>query len=298
MGIYKFLALLTCIFIIILMTVIWYFPENDDFGAGNPFWNGIQEMMASGELQPLSSLGGLPSDPHGATLIIIPYIQMTDAELDRLHRFASRGGRLIIADDYGYGNDILERIELNVRFSGQVLLDPLIYYSNKYFPVIYHLEPDPLTAGTDSLVLNHATGLINVGTPNILAMSSSFSFLDLNDNGTLDNDEINGPLPVVSRHNINDGEVLLISDPSLFINVMRPIEGNNRFIQNITGTGGTVYIDQSHLPASDLSRSRNTLKQAREFLSNPAAAAVVAAAVVVISLAPVWPGKKKAGKQV
>jgi hypothetical protein len=296
MGIRKFLAILTCILIAILITVIWFFPTNDDFSVDNPFWNGTEDIMASGELVSLSSFEQLPPDGRGATLILIPYEELTNVELDRLHRFVLRGGRLIIADDYGYGNAILERMELDARFSGQVLLDPLVYYSNKYLPVIYHIEPNPLTAETDSLVMNHATGLINIGTLNILAMSSSFSFLDGNDNGTCDDDELSGPLPVLSQHELGDGEVILVADPSLFINAMDSIEGNSRFIQNIVGTSNTVYIDQSHLPTSELSHTRNALAQIRDFLSNPAVTAVLVAAVVGASLIPIWYRKKNARK--
>jgi hypothetical protein len=296
MGIRKFLAILTCILIVILITVIWFFPTNDDFSVENPFWNGMEDMMASGELVSLSSFAQLPQDSRGATLILIPYKELADAELDRLHRFVLRGGRLIIADDYGYGNAILERIELDARFSGQVLLDPLVYYSNKYLPVIYHFEPNPLTAGTDSLVMNHATGLINVGTINILAMSSSFSFLDSNDNGTWDDDEPNGPVPVLSQHKLGDGEVILVADPSLFINAMEPIEGNSHLLQNVISNSNAVYIDQSHLPASDLSHTRNALAQVRDFLSNPAVTAILVAAVLGISLIPIWYRKKNTGK--
>ena len=41
--------------------------------------------------------------------------------MEQLRRFTVRGGRLILADDYGYGNRILEYLGLAPRFAEQVL---------------------------------------------------------------------------------------------------------------------------------------------------------------------------------
>ena len=63
-----------------------------------------------------------------------------------------------------------------------------------------------------------------------MKLSSSFSFLDLNENGTHEDDEPFGPLPVICRETIADGQVVLVADPSLFINSMNPIDENEIFI--------------------------------------------------------------------
>lgn len=293
MGIRKFLLSVSAIIIVLLLATAWFYPVNDDFAVQNPLWNGIRDICEFYEMQPLNSLADLPSIATGVTVVLIPYSEFTEVELGAVYRFVLDGGRLILADDYGHGNQVLEPMEIDARFSGQVLIDPLIYHSNQYFPIISHFVTDPLTADTDNLVLNHATGLINVPDGDIIASSSSFSFLDLNDNGERDDNEPAESLPVISRHKLGDGEVILLSDPSLFINSMEPLQDNSRFIRNITVPGDSLYIDQSHLSLSELHYSKDLLRRALDALKNPAVTAGLVTIALVIALIPIWHRKRK-----
>ena len=55
----------------------------------------------------MASLDDLPASPAGSTLIVIPYLDLTSPELERIGRYITAGGNLILADDYGYGNQVL-----------------------------------------------------------------------------------------------------------------------------------------------------------------------------------------------
>ncbi len=270
MELRRFLVILSIVLVLILTIVVWFFPSNEDFRTDNPFWNGTRDIISSDSATPLESLSDLPSSPRGSTLILIPYLEFTPAELGELNSFVTKGGTLVLADDYGYGNQILEYLELEVRFSGQILLDPLFNYKNKWLPRISHIMPSIITSNTESLVLNHATCLIDVETSDVLALSSSFSFLDLNGNQAWDESEPTGPLPVISQHNLDGGKVILISDPSIFINSMETMESNYTLIQNIAAiTTSRLLIDQSHLPPSNLHQSKNLLASIREPFTTP-----------------------------
>jgi len=294
----RFLGILTIALAIILIIAVWFFPSNEDFRVENPFWNGTRDISASYPALPLQSLSDLPPSPQGATLILIPYLNCTPTELEQLNRFISRGGRLVLADDYGHGNQILEYLGLRARFSGKTLLDPLVNYKNKQFPKIIHLEPGPLTGNTGSLVFNHATCLANVATANTLALSSSFSFLDLNGNQIWDEGEPTGALPVISHHNLGSGQVILVSDPSLFINSMEAIEGNDNFIQNIAAiTTTSLFIDQSHLPPSELHQTKNLLTKIRDVLATPWGTSGLVILVLIVVLRPIWHKKKEDSKE-
>jgi hypothetical protein len=245
---------------------------------------------------PLQSLSDLPPSPQGATLILIPYLEFTPAELEQLNSFITQGGTLVLADDYGYGNQILEYLGLKARFSGQTLLDPLCNYKNKWLPRISHLTPGSITTNTESLILNHATCLTNIETDNTLARSSSFSFLDLNGNQTQDKDEPSGPLPVISYHNLGNGQLILISDPSIFINSMETIEDNCTFIQNLTAiTTSELLVDQSHLPPSNLHHTKNMLADVHGWLITPVGTVGVVIVALTITLMPIWHKTEKEG---
>lgn len=292
MELRRFLLIVTATILVALILTVWFFPSNDDFRVDNPFWNGTGDISDDYRVQPLDSLADLPPSPASATLVAIPYQDYSPPELEQLRDFVSRGGRLILADDYGYGNRVLEYLGLEARFTGQVLLDPLVNYKNRYFPRIIHLQPDPLTANTDNLVFNHATGLAGITAGNTLALSSSFSFLDSDGDGARGDDEPAGPLPVISRHEIGEGQVILVADPSLFINGMDNIAENNNFIRNIAATTSALYIDQSHLVPSDLHRTRSLLQHARGLLFVPVGTVGLVLVVIIATLIPIWHKKE------
>jgi hypothetical protein len=293
MGIRSFLLLITAAVIIFLLLGIWFSPSNVDFQEDNVYWNGINDLVSQYNIQPLDSLADLPLLPYEMTVIVIPYLDFNTKELEQISSFINQGGRLVLADDYGYGNHVLEYLRLSPRFSGEVMLDPLVNYVNQHFPRITRLLPDTLTTNTDNLVFNHATCLEYVDSKDVIALSSSFSFLDKNDSGIREETESSGPFPTISRHQIGNGQVILISDPSIFINSMYKIEGNIQFIQNIAATTDAIYIDQSHLGLSELNQAKNWLKTVRRFFFTPIVTAILAIIAVTASLIPVWYKKKE-----
>jgi len=294
MELRRFLVILTIALVIILTVVVWLSPSNEDFRADNPFWNGTKDISTSYPASPLASLSDLPPSPQGSTLILIPYLDFTPAELEQLHTFVTQGGTLVLADDYGFGNQILEYLGLKARFSGQVLLDPMSNYKNKWFPRISHIVSSSVTINTESLVLNHATCLTDVETSDALALSSVFSFLDLDGNEYWDEGEPTGPLPVISRHSLGSGQLILISDPSIFINSMETMESNYDFVQNIAAiTTSRLLIDQSHLPPSNLHQTKNLLAAIRDSVTTPVGAVSLVIVALTITLIPIWHKKER-----
>lgn len=289
MELRRFLIILTILLVLILTIVVWFFPSNEDFRTENPFWNGTKDISSITPASSLTSLSELTSAPQGVALILIPYLDFTPAELEELNSFVTKGGTLVLADDYGFGNQALEYLGVKARFSGQVLIDPLFNYKNKWFPRIFHLTSSAVTANITSLVLNHATCLINIETDNILALSSAFSFLDLNGNQAWDEDEPTGPLPVISQHNLGSGQMILVSDPSIFINSMETIESNYNFIQNAaTITTSELLIDQSHLPPSSLHQTKSLLADIHGYLVSPVGTLGLVIVALTITLMPLW----------
>ena len=289
MGLRRPLILLTMAMVILLIIVVWFFPSDEDFRIDNPLWNGIRDMGSNYPALPIESLRELPDSAQGVTLILVPYLDFTPDELEALNDFVTRGGTLILADDYGHGNQVLAYLGLKARFSGQTLLDPLISYKNEWFPRILRLESSPFTSNIESLVFNYATSLTNIETGDTLARSSLFSFLDLNSNQILDETEPVGPLPVISQHNLGSGQIILIADPSIFINSMESMGDNDKFIQNIaTVTTSRLLIDQSHLPPSELHQAKNLLTHIRDFLNIPLATTGLIILILTITLSPIW----------
>ena len=294
MNLRRFLAILIVVLILMLAILVWFFPSQEDFRTENPFWNGTKEISSGYPISPLESLSNLPPSPQGATLILIPYLQFSPAELEALDSFITRGGTLILADDYGYGNQILEYLGLKARFSGQALLDPLSNYKNERFPQISHFKSSYVTSNIDNLIFNHATCLTDIEATDVLALSSSFSFLDLNGNREWQEGEPTGPLPVISHHNLGNGEIILVSDPSLFINSMETMASNDKFIQNMAAiTKSNLLIDQSHLPPSNLHQTKNLLAHIHGLFITPLGTLGLVILTLTITLMPLWHERRR-----
>lgn len=289
MDLIRLLFKVALIVIAIIIITLWFYPSNEDFRLENPFWNGLKKVNQEFSLLPLRNLADLNTHPGGKTLIIVPYLSFTPNELDLISKFVSEGGLLILTDDFGYGNQILEHLGIKTRFSGALLFDPLFNYKNRWFPKISHLTQNELTSNVNHLVLNHATVLLNVETQDVLAKSSSFSFLDENDNKKHDETEPVGPLPVVAKTNVGKGILILISDPSLFINSMIEMEGNNKFISNLfINSSKPIFITQTHLPQSNLHKTKDLLTMIRNHLMTPIGTFVALILIITLTFLPLW----------
>jgi len=156
---------------------------------------------------------------------------------------------LILADDFGSGNLLLKGLGVKARFSGRLVVDPL--FRGKASVLVKTASLSIHLADVESLMFNYPTFLYLKEEGAMLAKSSSFSFIDDNLNGKMEIDEYGGPFPMIARLQYGKGEILLISDSSIFINSMLEEEGNREFLKQLT-RGRSVFVDISHHPASTL----------------------------------------------
>jgi len=288
---HKLLPTLMLTTLILLAALIWFYPSTGDFRLDNPFWNGLTTFTTKFKASTIESLNNLPSTAKGTVLILIPYSQLTEQELEKLRSYVLKGGTLILLDDYGFGNQVLSHLGLEVRFTGSPLLDPLFNYKNKWLPKITDFPQTPLTGNIKSIVLNHATALCNTSESEVLAWSSRFSFLDLDGDSVWDPDEPTGPFPIATYVRVGEGYVVAVADPSIIINSMIVLGDNMAFMENIVGLGGEkskVIIDQSHLPIGPLEEAKETIAEAYTLASSPIGTLSLITLILALTLYPIW----------
>jgi hypothetical protein len=266
-------ALLASVVVVIVISLlcIWFYPSIQDFMAGNAMWNGIREFSAEFSTEQIDTLDELPESPEKGALVIIPYLDYAEEELVRIKQFVDDGGTLLLMDDYGYGNVVLDYLGMRARFTNKPLLDPLFCYKNQSMPRISDFAPR-VKGKIDVIMLNHATTIANITPSKAIAWSSTTSFLDLNENGTLDPDEPEGPFAVAAEFRLGKGRLLLLSDPSVAINTMVGRDDNYDFISyliNREGEQKEIQIDNSHLTKAPLDVSKTRLLDTREAMANP-----------------------------
>ena len=278
----------SCIGSIVLACIlIWIHPATGDFEPDNPYWNGLKNFVSEYNVIVIKSLRDIP-EGEGVALFEIPYRPYETWELETLFDFLQGGGTLVLMDDYGHGNEILSYLGLNVRFGGTPLLDPLFNYKNKWFPRITNISDTPITSGVDTLILNHATALVNASDIEVLAWSSRMSFLDLDGDFTWDRGEPIGPLPVLACTRVGKGMLIIVSDPSILINSMINMEDNSVLISNIIEMSSIVLFDASHIPETPLSKAKSDLRYAVSVISSPIVSPALCVTLIIFFLRKLW----------
>ena len=267
------LLLLTLGIIIVTSIVsIQLYPSVQDFMDSNAMWNGVRAFSKKYQTQNTNSLEIVAESPEDTVLISIPYLEYSPEEMEKLKQFTEKGGALIIMDDFGYGNRLLEYLGLETRFAVDPLLDPLFCYKNPYLPRISDFSDRIKKSGVKSILLNHATVLINIDHEQGLAWSSDQSFLDRNRNGEWEEGEAQGPFPVAAEISLGRGLIRLVSDTGMITNSMLGQAENEQFMQMLIKRESASYrviLDQSHLAKSPLDNSKEKLESVREALTSP-----------------------------
>lgn len=239
-----------------------------DFSIFNTGWNGTSDIAVStyraGKFSPsfeLRSTGGdvefirygldeIELDPASEALAIIgPTEGFSASEGALVGAFVRAGGNLLLADDFGSANSLLEAMGAGSRFSGKLVID-LSFEKSPEFPICFDVVPDVLTTDVTSLQLNYATSVAVGGSSETLVRTSIASWSDTDGDRMQDFGEPSGPFAVLVRERLGAGEIVLLSDPSVLINGMRGHLDNEALASNLVsvvseGRAG-MYFDESH----------------------------------------------------
>ena len=274
------------------LTVAYLYPPVRDFDPFNPFWNGLSGFYDRYKPKLISSLikGLSLGDPRSYALLIIgPEEGFSEAEAKAVAGFLKAGGLLVLADDFGTGNQLLRKLGLNVRLAGYLLIDPLFKYKSGPLPKAYWRGR--------GLILDYATAILGKGFK-VLASTSDFSFLDLNSDFEFERGEPKGPFPVAVEANYGEGEVVVISDPSLFINSAIGLGSNRAFVSSII-SGRKVLLDVSHWHVSKLALFKAFVNSLPRYLGVPEVRySVLASALALIYYLKVRLTKPRAPREV
>ncbi|MDP6501069.1 MAG: hypothetical protein QF369_01010 [Dehalococcoidales bacterium] len=284
----KVSSILFSVFVLVLvisLLSIWFYPSIQDFMASNTKWNGIYNFSGEFEADNTDSLEALSDSPQNVVLIAIPYQDYTAEELAQIKQFVDAGGSLLLMDDYGYGNNILDYLGVVTRFAASPLLDPLFNFRNQNLPRITDFSSQVKESKIEVVMFNHATALTGVPESTGIAWSSSASFLDLNENGVLDQGELKGPFAVAAEFRLGQGRLALVSDPSIILNAMVDRDDNYQFMRYLTRDPEgqrEIVVDISHLTKDPLDVSKTRLIDTRKALSSPYALVGITALIFVV----------------
>ena len=223
------------------------------FGVYNPAWEGTSSLRQQASAVGADSMVVTNTSEYAradstssVAIILSPERPYTPAETADLREFVRSGGTLVVAEDFGtHTNPLLASLGVRTRIDGRPLRDKRQYYRSPDIVVAPNVSDHALTGGVSQLTLNHGTAL-HPNESRVLVTSSSFAYLDTNRNGSVDSTESLGTYSVVTLEPVGDGRVVIVSDPSVFINAMLDRPGNGQFVRSIFAGHDTVVVDYSH----------------------------------------------------
>ncbi len=224
------------------------------FGAYNPSWDGTSELRTLADGQAEATVVARDVGAYGETtpeetvaVVLSPTEAYSASETDRLRRFVEAGGTLVVAEDFGpHANPLLAGLGVGTRTNGTLVRDERFFYRSPALPVATNVSANhTLTQGIEGVTLNYGTVLDPGPNATVPVSTSAFAYLDTNGSGELDETETVASFPVVAVESADEGRVVAVSDPSVFLNAMLEREGNRRFATTLVDNR-TVLLDLSH----------------------------------------------------
>ena len=243
----KYLVLVLMIFAFVTMPLtIPLFKSSAPYSMFNTGWNGVsgfvklayiqgKEVVPIFESFDIANVSGLT----GVLLIIGPNITFTREEIEQIDLFLKKGNTLLIADDFGTGNEILRELRAPVGISKYPLKD-FFYETDDRFIVSIRIE-DPLLARNVSRIVTNEPSAIIV-TRKGEAYASKVSMVNFH----------RRLYPLMTEIEYGRGRIIVISDPDILTNQL--YTENSQFMKNLIEYLGSdkLYVDEAHHPDFNL----------------------------------------------
>jgi Domain of unknown function (DUF4350) len=187
-----------------------------DYSPHNSEWQGTSHLFRLAtergfSIETRSSLDWKKLDKNNILFFLYPTAPIP---AEKLVAYLRGGGRVILADDFGSTQELLEQLGVRrVPVNGARL--SRLHAENPALPIATPRTPHPLNNSIPELVTNHPAAF-DTQLPAIFGFEPS-----------------GGALVVAAT--LGRGRIVLISDPSVFINRMLKFPGNEAFARRLLG---------------------------------------------------------------
>ncbi|MGA1847840.1 MAG: DUF4350 domain-containing protein, partial [Thermoplasmatota archaeon] len=272
---YRYFLIMGIGFLLLVMSVMVPVLSSDaDFSIYNTEWNGCSELgrdvYRTGSFVPtvdvsgsteeriahesLAGMGDVMGSRHTVLMIIGPSTDFSKEEGEAVHELLEKGGTVLLADDFGSGNQLLSYLNTTTRITGRKMLD-LSYMKNTTFSVTTEMSTHPVCTNLSMLLLNVPSTVSPSPEAISIINSSKTSWIDMNGDGSMGDDEPVGPFPLLTVEEYGRGSLIVLSEPSLLINQMNDEMDNGILVKNlvdyVTEEKMTTVIDESHRDVAD-----------------------------------------------
>lgn len=268
------------------------------FASYNPGWEGLSDVQDEADAAGLETT--VTTEPAGydrvfprdSVLLLVGPEDTTSEQRARLRTFVEAGGTVVVASqDPEVADRVLATLGTDVRLDGDTVRDERTHDASPAFPLVTETADHPYVEDAEGMALNHGTVLTVDGReqatgdpwpedgPTPLARTSEFSYVDRDGDETPSPDEELAARTVVAVEDVGRGQVVAVSDPSAFINVMLEREPNRAFVAGVLAEHERLVLDQSGDDVPPLVQAVLTVR------SEPPLAVLASLVVVLVVLA-------------
>lgn len=183
-----------------------------DFDTSSNDWNGLSEFYEALQGRGEVSQGAFDWSELRTEDVVVLIYPLMEQDVQSLSRFVLRGGRVLLADDFGASTTFLDRLSIQRAEPDPRDLPHQRFVENEPgWPILRPQGRHPLLEGVEEVVANYPAVLYNVGGP----------VLSYDEEGGLVYDMLLG-----------EGRVLVFGDPAIFLNGMLAIADNRQLMEN------------------------------------------------------------------
>jgi hypothetical protein len=226
-----------------------------EFSRYNTGWNGTSQFFSSLDRHrstEISDPSALASYRNNALLLIIaPGRPPAGQEIGAYRDFLLQGNTIVLADDFGTGKEILRGLGSRISVLPGNLSSVDRAYADSYSVVAYRVANISPVESVSTLVLNRPAPLEG-GKP--LMATSLISWIDANGDRRINSNEMLGKFSVMAEDEFGRGRLVVLSDPSIFINSMQDLEknwDNRQLIRTLADHDGPFLVDQMNSRTTD-----------------------------------------------
>lgn len=273
----------------ILLLTLHFSTDILEFSQYNTGWNGTSLFFSDLDrhhvtlIDDASSLSS--SGSPSVLLIISPKRSPLASEISAYRAFLSRGNTIVVVDDFGTGNEILKGIGSSISILPGNLSSVDREYADPYSVVAYGVANSPPFVSAGTTVLLDRPAALSGGKP--ILTTSVLSWIDANGDKKVNPGETMGNYVVMAVENPGTGNIVVLSDPSIFTNAMyvsSENRNNRELIQNLVRSNTTVLLDQMNSRTSDAEGVTALIQQTRSNLGFK----ILILLILVLFLMSVW----------
>lgn len=217
-----------------------------EYSRFNANWDGCSEFFHEAKADYLYDYDTLTGKTGTTLLVIAPNEEFGSQEL---YHYLLNGNTIIIADQSENANLFLAGISSTIRVHNEPLRSVDMEYKDTGLFRGYLTEDQTLFGTEENQLFFNLPGYLTGGKP--ILQTSFLAWIDSDLNGIPNADELMQEYTLVAQESVGAGNVIVIADPSLFINSM-----NNRlYTENMAVLSAimseNLIIDQMHTYTTD-----------------------------------------------